>query len=98
GRLDLVCSEHAQPRFLRVTGMGRCLVPAILTSLRAVDHSSHGAAAPLCGGRCSNPRSGAAVLGYAEALVLEARPREAYSPLYPSSTIGRCETMIFGAI
>ena len=50
GRLDLVCSQHAPPRFLRVTRVGGCIAAAILTSLSMVDHRGHGATAPLCGG------------------------------------------------
>src|SRR5712691_10521825 len=51
GRLDLVYSEHAQPRFLRITHVGGCFAPAILTSLSTVDHRGYGAAAPLGSGR-----------------------------------------------
>src|SRR5262249_34436732 len=50
GCLGLVFSEHTQPRFLRITRMGRCFAPAILTSLRTIDHRGYRAATPLYGG------------------------------------------------
>src|SRR5262249_50757109 len=56
GRLNLVCSEHAQPRFLRITRMGRCCVSAILASLRTADYRGYRATMPPGSSRCRHSR------------------------------------------